>query len=64
MATELELLYERTLKTLLEQQESERVKLSKELESLRAENALIIQQYNEISKQLTTLQSLINSLKR
>lgn len=38
MATELELLYERTLKTLLEQQEIERVKLSKELESLRAEN--------------------------
>ncbi|MEE6037718.1 hypothetical protein [Avibacterium paragallinarum] len=64
MATELELLYEKTLKTLLEQQEIERVKLSKELESLRAENALIIQQYNEISEQLTTLQSLINSLKR
>ncbi|ACE62793.1 MULTISPECIES: hypothetical protein [Pasteurellaceae] len=64
MATELELLYEKTLKTLLEQQETERVKLSKELESLRAENALIIQQYNEISEQLTTLQSLINSLKR
>ncbi|MDW0615933.1 hypothetical protein P2G58_14520, partial [Mannheimia haemolytica] len=63
MATELELLYEKTLKTLLEQQETERVKLSKELESLRAENALIIQQYNEISEQLTTLQSLINSLK-
>ncbi|TRC68944.1 hypothetical protein, partial [Mannheimia haemolytica] len=60
MATELELLYEKTLKTLLEQQETERVKLSKELESLRAENALIIQQYNEISEQLTTLQSLIN----
>ena len=64
MATELELLYEKTLKTLLEQQETERVKLSKEFESLRAENALIIQQYNEISEQLTTLQSLINSLKR
>ncbi len=64
MATELEILYEKTLKTLLEQQETERVKLSKELESLRAENALIIQQYNEISEQLTTLQSLINSLKR
>ncbi|MDW0385558.1 hypothetical protein P2E10_14510 [Mannheimia haemolytica] len=64
MATELELLYEKTLKTLLEQQETERVKLSKELDSLRAENALIIQQYNEISEQLTTLQSLINSLKR
>ncbi|WP_416053682.1 hypothetical protein [Actinobacillus pleuropneumoniae] len=64
MATELELLYEKTLKTLLEQQETERVKLSKELESLQAENALIIQQYNEISEQLTTLQSLINSLKR
>ena len=64
MATELELLYEKTLKTLLEQQETERVKLSKELESLRAENALIIQQYHEISEQLTTLQSLINSLKR
>ncbi|WP_440939816.1 hypothetical protein [Histophilus somni] len=64
MATELELLYEKTLKPLLEQQETERVKLSKELESLRAENALIIQQYNEISEQLTTLQSLINSLKR
>ncbi|MWQ15571.1 hypothetical protein [Pasteurella multocida] len=64
MATELELLYEKTLKTLLEQQEIERVKLSKELESLRAENALIIQQYNEISEQLTTLQTLINSLKR
>ncbi|MDW0385559.1 hypothetical protein P2E10_14530 [Mannheimia haemolytica] len=64
MATELELLYEKTLKTLLEQQETERVKLSKELKSLRAENALIIQQYSEISEQLTTLQSLINSLKR
>ena len=63
MATELELLYEKTLKTLLEQQEIERVKLSKELESLRAENALIIQQYNKISKQLATLQSLINALR-
>ncbi|WP_419851661.1 hypothetical protein [Actinobacillus pleuropneumoniae] len=40
------------------------MKLSKELESLRAENALIIQQNNEISEQVTTLQSLINSLKR
>ncbi|WP_423805977.1 hypothetical protein [Pasteurella multocida] len=64
MATELELLYEKTLKTLLEQQETERVKLSKELESLRAENALIIQQYNEISKQLEILQNLINSLQK
>ena len=34
------------------------------LRSLREENALIIQQYHEISEQLTTLQSLINSLKR
>ncbi|KWW11085.1 hypothetical protein VM82_00085 [Pasteurella multocida] len=64
MATELELLYEKTLKTLLEQQEKERKTLSQELQSLREENALIIQQYHEISEQLTTLQSLINSLKR
>lgn len=64
MATELEILYEKTLKTLLEQQENERRALSEELESLRQENALIIQQYNEISKQLATLQDLINNLKR
>lgn len=64
MATELEILYEKTLKTLLEQHENERRALSAELESLRAENALIIQQYNEISKQLEILQNLINSLKR
>lgn len=64
MATELEILYEKTLKTLLEQQENERKALSEELESLRQENALIIQQYNEISKQLATLQDLINNLKR
>ena len=63
MATELEMLYENTLKTLLEQQENERRALSVELESLRQENALIIQQYNEISKQLTTLQTLITASK-
>nr|WP_172693991.1 hypothetical protein [Glaesserella parasuis] len=57
MATELELLYEKTLKTLLEQQEIERVKLSKELESLRAENALIQQQYSEIMQALKNLNS-------
>ncbi|AXQ73383.1 hypothetical protein AWY89_10520 [Pasteurella multocida subsp. multocida] len=64
MATEIEVMLENTLKTLLEQQEIERKVLSKELQSLRAENALIIQQYNEISTQLATLQNLINNLKR
>lgn len=64
MATEIEVMLENTLKTLLEQQENERRALSRELESLRAENALIQQQYSEISTQLATLQTLINSLKR
>lgn len=64
MTTEIEVMLENTLKTLLEQQEKERKVLSQELQSLREENALIIQQYHEISEQLTTLQSLINSLKR
>ena len=64
MASEIEILLENTLKTLLEQQESERRALSAELESLRKENALIQQQYSEISTQLATLQTLINGLKK
>ena len=64
MTTEIEVMLENTLKTLLEQQEKERKALSQGLQSLREENSLIIQQYHEISEQLTTLQSLINSLKR
>lgn len=64
MATEIEMMLENTLKTLLEQQERERNALFQELQSLREENALIIRQYNEISKQLESLTSSINILNR
>lgn len=62
--TETTVLLQKALQELLREQEKERQTLLVELESLRTENALIIQQYHEISEQLTTLQSLINSLKR
>lgn len=64
MATETELFLEKALKDLLQQQENERKALSMELESLRAENALIQQQYNEISNQLEILLNSINRLSR
>lgn len=62
--TETTVLLQKALQELLREQEKERQTLLVELESLRTENALIIQQYHEISEQLTTLQSLINSLKK
>lgn len=61
MATPTEILLQKTLQNLLEQQSKERASLSEKLERLEREyseiiqeNNLIRQQYNEISLQLPT----------
>lgn len=69
MATPTELLLQKTLQNLLEQQSIERASLSEKLERLEKEyseiiqeNNLIRQQYNEISLQLTTLNTALKKL--
>ena len=69
MATPTELLLQKTLQNLLEQQSIERASLSEKLERLEREyseiiqeNNLIRQQYNEISLQLTTLNTALKKL--
>ena len=69
MATPTEILLQKTLQNLLEQQSIERASLSEKLERLEREyseiiqeNNLIRQQYNEISLQLTTLNTALKKL--